>query len=88
MKTVLYIQNLKCGGCANTITKHLSVISGVSELEVQVEESTITFDYTDETVLEEVKTQLQKLGYPENTAPNSLGTKAKSYISCALGKMS
>jgi copper chaperone len=88
MKKILYIQNLKCGGCANTITKQLSVISGVSKLEVQVEESTVTFDYTDETVLEEVRTQLQKLGYPENTAPNSLGTKAKSYISCALGKMS
>lgn len=88
MKTILYIQNLKCGGCANTITKQLSVISGVSEFEVQVEENAVIFDYTDESVLEEVKTQLQKLGYPENTAPNSLGTKAKSYISCALGKMS
>lgn len=88
MKSTLYIQNLKCGGCANTITKHLGVIPGVSKLQVQVEENAVIFDYTDESVLEEVKTLLQKLGYPENTAPNSLGTKAKSYISCALGKMS
>jgi copper chaperone CopZ len=88
MKSIIYIQNLKCGGCANTITKQLSVISGVSKLEVQLEESAVIFDYTDESVLEEVKSQLQKLGYPEHTASNSLGTKAKSYISCALGKLS
>ena len=36
----------------------------------------------------EVKEKLKTLGYPEDGEVNSLGSKAKSYVSCAIGKMS
>ena len=36
----------------------------------------------------EVKEKLKTLGYPEDGEANSLGSKAKSYVSCAIGKMS
>lgn len=88
LKTSLQIQNLKCGGCAHTIVKHLSDIDGLSEVHVQVEDSTVFFHYTDESQVEEVKTQLKKLGYPEESENNTLGLKAKSFVSCAIGKMS
>ena len=45
MKTTLYIQNLKCGGCANTITKNVSSIDAVTEVSVNVEENSVSFDY-------------------------------------------
>ncbi len=35
MKTeTIYIANLKCGGCATTITKELAEIAGVSNVKV------------------------------------------------------
>jgi copper chaperone len=88
MKTTIYIQNLKCGGCANTITKNLSGIDAVSEVTVNVDESSISFTYLNDEKLLEVKDKLKVLGYPEDGEANSLGTKTKSYVSCAIGKMS
>ncbi len=88
METTIQIQNLKCGGCANTITKNIVVLGGITNVTVNVEESTVTFNYETEAQLVEVKEKLKTLGYPEDGATNSLGSKAKSYVSCAIGKMS
>lgn len=88
METTIYVQNLKCGGCANTITKNVSQIDGVEEVRVTVEESAVSFVYSNEDVLTVVKNTLSKLGYPEDGEANSIGAKAKSYVSCAVGKMS
>jgi len=88
MNTILYVQNLKCGGCANTITKNITAIEHISNVIIKVEESSVAFDsYTPETV-ELVKEKLKSLGYPEDGTANNLGSKAKSYVSCAIGKMS
>uniref|UniRef100_UPI0040499DB1 heavy-metal-associated domain-containing protein n=1 Tax=Flavobacterium sp. TaxID=239 RepID=UPI0040499DB1 len=87
MKNTIYIQNLKCGGCANTIIKNISQIESISNAEVNVEESAVTFDAISENEVELVKNILKKIGYPEDGEANSLGSKAKSYISCAVGKM-
>ena len=54
----------------------------ISELKSQVEKA-VTSEK-----LEEVKAVLKKIGYPEDGEANSLGSKAKSYVSCAIGKMS
>ncbi len=86
MQTTIYIQNLKCGGCANTITKGLNDVETVKNVHVNVEDSSVTFDYEMEEKLSEVKTKLKSLGYPEDGEANSLGSKAKSYVSCAIGK--
>jgi copper chaperone CopZ len=88
METTIQIQNLKCGGCANTITKNIVVLEGITNVSVNVEESTVIFNYETEAQLVEVKEKLKTLGYPEDGATNSLGSKAKSYVSCAIGKMS
>ena len=88
MKTTLYIQNLKCGGCANTITKKISTLDAITDVSVNVEESCVSFVYTTEEKLIEVKEKLKALGYPEDREANSLGSKAKSYVSCAIGKIS
>ncbi len=88
MKTTLYIQNLKCGGCANTISKNLGSIDSISDIFVNVDESSVSFDYLSATTLNEVKDKLKTLGYPEDGEANGLGSKAKSFVSCAVGKMS
>lgn len=87
MKTTVHIQNLKCGGCASTITKNLNTLDDVSDVIVEVEDESVTFEYSDENTLHLVKEALAKLGYPEDGERNSLRDKAKSYISCAIGKI-
>lgn len=87
MKTTINIQNLKCGGCANTITTKLSVIKGITDVMVNVETSSVSFSYTNEKDVSAIKNKLVAIGYPEEGEKNSVVSKAKSFVSCATGKM-
>ena len=88
MITVIKIENLKCHGCANTITKGMEKFTEVETVKVNVEDSTVEFSYegNDETI-EKFKNKLSKLGYPE-AGDNSGFKMAKSFVSCAVGRMS
>ncbi len=84
--TIIEIQNLKCRGCASTITKGLQIIKGLTELNINVDESKVSFKAFDEQTVEKVKKKLSKLGYPEVDANNTTLHKAKSFVSCAIGR--
>ncbi len=88
MKTAIVIQNLKCGGCAKTITSKLSELEAISDLTVDVETSTVAFEHKNTADALVVKDKLKSLGYPSIDDKNSMGTKAMSFVSCATGKMS
>ena len=87
MKTILEIQNLKCGGCANTITTRLSALNDIDNVIVNNENDTVSFDYKEATDLTEATELLSKLGYPIVGENNPLTKKAKSFVSCAVGRM-
>lgn len=89
MKThSFYVENLKCGGCANTIRKTISKFSGVQNITVDTEESRIDLevDNSDNQIVQ-IKQKLAKIGYPERGEENNMLTGAKSYVSCAIGRM-
>ena len=86
--TTVEILNLKCGGCANTVKKGIIVIEGVNEVDVDVETSKVTIDSEDELVITLVKKKLARMGYPEVGDSNTIVHKAKSFVSCATGRMS
>lgn len=86
MRDTLIIQNLKCGGCAYTITTKLSKLKNVSNVEVDVDNNTISFNYLHNKDLEAVKNKLKDLGYPSIDEENTFTSKAKSFVSCATGK--
>jgi copper chaperone CopZ len=88
MNTTIIVQNLKCGGCAHTISTKLSELEFISDLDINVEKSEISFGYPKESDLIVIKEKLKNLGYPSIDDINSLGTKAKSFVSCATGKFS
>jgi copper chaperone CopZ len=88
MKATVIIQNLKCDGCINSIQKKLSALHGIDSVSVNLEESKVSFDYENELNLLDAKETLKIMGYPEVGQENSLGRKAKSYVSCAIGRMS
>jgi copper chaperone CopZ len=88
MKTInISVQNIKCGGCANTITKKLQTIAGLSNIVIDVPEQVVSFDCLQEATVDVAKDTLKQLGYPEVGESNGLGSKAKSFVSCAVGKM-
>jgi copper chaperone CopZ len=84
----LYISNLKCGGCANTIAKNLNKIKGVGSVHVNLDSSSVTVEIEDKEVSHEVKDRLKAMGYPPLDASNTLINKGKSYVSCMLGRIS
>lgn len=87
MQTKIVVQNLKCGGCANTISKHLTTFEDVSNVNVEAESSLVSFSYENELALSKVEDKLKQLGYPIIGNANTYLNKAKSFISCATGKM-
>ncbi|HZW63752.1 MAG TPA: heavy metal-associated domain-containing protein [Flavobacteriaceae bacterium] len=87
METVFTVQNIRCSGCEQTITKKLSAIPGVSRLHVNTAEGTLGFTYTHDEVVSQVKQRLKALGYPPADEENSLTSKMKSVVSCAKGKL-
>jgi copper chaperone len=82
----IFVENIKCGGCMNTITKAVLSIEGTSNVAIDLETEKISLDAPDD-VRSKIVEKLHSLGYPE-VGHNNLIEKAKSYVSCAVGKMS
>ncbi|MCK4675766.1 MAG: heavy-metal-associated domain-containing protein [Gammaproteobacteria bacterium] len=85
----LSVENIKCGGCANTITSKLNALDIIDSCEVDIENGVVTIN-GDESNKAEVTQLLLKLGYPEKGTAEGLKAakaKAKSFVSCAVGRM-
>lgn len=88
MRTTITVQNLKCGGCAHTITTKIASIENVTDVSVNQENASVSFmAITPEAALT-VKNKLKTLGYPSIEEENNIVSKAKSFVSCATGKIS
>jgi copper chaperone CopZ len=87
MTTTVVIQNLKCGGCAHTITKNLQTLEDVSQLKIDVENDRVSYNFNNRSTVGQVKEKLKVLGYPIMGETNTYFNKAKSFISCATGKL-
>jgi copper chaperone CopZ len=87
------IDNVRCGGCVNTITKTLEN-DGFSEVTVDLscEPRKITLEISDEAQVAHLRSILKRLGYPFSDEEVGYATstvlKAKSIVSCAVGKFS
>ena len=90
MIRTLAVQNVKCGGCAGTLKKALLALFGEVEVNLEIEPREITLDIK-ESQMEELRVTLRKLGYPLTTDTLSpfqtVSTTAKSFVSCAIGKI-
>jgi len=84
------VLNVKCGGCANTLKTKLKNKFGEIRVNLEVMPREISLNISDDKI-DSLRDALLKLGYPmaderlsflENTT-----TKAKSFVSCAIGKI-
>jgi len=98
MQKTYEVQNVKCGGCANTLKKSLAETFGDVEVDLEVTPRTITLEIPRTITLEiepgqeeMLRLALRKIGYP--MVGDVLGTfgtietKAKSFVSCAIGRL-
>ena len=87
MKTQeIFVENIKCGGCMTSIKNALEKIKGIVKVEINLDEEKISLT-GDQYLLSEVIDSLNGMGYPQK-GENSVFKQAKSYVSCAIGKMS
>ena len=90
MKHTIDVENIKCGGCASTIEKRLKQLDSVTQVSVDIEQGQVTIEAADDSRKRLVKTLLAS-GYPEKGTAEGLKAakaKARSFVSCAIGKMS
>ena len=83
------VDNIKCGGCAGSITKKLTSIFDTDKIDVNIEQGVISIDL-DDSKKDELAKVLLDLGYPEIDSVegfDSVKAKAKSFVSCAIGNM-
>ena len=84
------VENLKCGGCARSILNGLAEMPGISNVEVDQESKTVKFSGEDSARAQVVE-KLRSMGYPEKGILEGLSAgvaNAKSFVSCAIGRMS
>ena len=84
MEQQFEVENIKCGGCMNSIKTALLKLDGVNSVTIDKEIDTVTV--TGAMNREDVVNKLNDLGYPEK-GNNTLIRKAKSYVNCAIGRM-
>lgn len=84
MINTIEVENIKCGGCINSIKTALQKIATVSDVEINKETDTIIVNA--ETKRELLIETLSKIGYPEK-GHNTLLHKGKSLVSCAIGNI-
>ena len=84
------IDNLKCGGCEKSIVKGLSAMPEISDVMVDREHQTVRFTGA-AADRDAVVQKLRSMGYPEKGSLAGFDAglaKAKSFVSCAVGRMS
>ena len=90
MQQTFEVLNVKCGGCANTLIKSLAEEFGEVSVDLESEPRKITLNI-EENQIEKLKLKLRSLGYPLTTDElntlQTFTTSAKSFVSCAIGKM-
>lgn len=77
------VENIKCGGCANSIRSAFD-----TDVEVDIDNGCVTFNL-DQSERDAVVEKLKSLGYPEVGSMDGLNrmtSKARSFVSCAVGR--
>ncbi|MFK7814997.1 MAG: heavy-metal-associated domain-containing protein [Gammaproteobacteria bacterium] len=94
MQYSFQVENIRCGGCSNTITTKLLEIDGVIEVHVHVDDKQVVVTtesaIQDDKIKQALSVKLEKLGYPEtgSIGADRFKNKAVSVVSCAIGKIS
>lgn len=84
---VIVIQNLKCSGCVSSIAQVLGAFPEVTDVKIDLDGSIVNITTTADDQRQKYEETLIHAGYPPVGADNPLHRKAKSYVSCAIGRI-
>ena len=90
MEQSFEVENLKCGGCARTIENALRADQRVTQVTVDLSCSVVAIEAAAD-LRQEVTATLTRLGYPVKGSVEGLRSAAavaKSFVSCAVGRLS
>lgn len=63
-KEIIRVEGMTCNHCASNVTRVLMNLEGVSQVEVNLKEKTVSVDYNSALVsLVDIKNKINKLGY-------------------------
>lgn len=82
----LKVENIKCNGCASSIKHGLTKISGVMDIDVDIDQGIIQVETSNDVSRESMMEKLRDMGYPE-TGKGSALTTMTSYVSCMIGRV-
>jgi copper chaperone len=86
----IHVENIKCGGCEKSIIKGLSTIEGLSDIVIDRDQQIVTVT-ADASLRNDIAAKLKSMGYPEYGSVSGLDAglaNAKSFVSCAIGRVS
>ncbi len=89
MSYTIAVENIKCGGCANSIRSKLIEQQLAAAVTVHIERGEVEID-GDPDRRELAVAALAKMGYPQTGSVEGLKAataKAKSFVSCAIGRL-
>jgi copper chaperone len=89
MKHRFEVVNIKCGGCARSIERALRADPRITSVEIDVPAGVVQIEASEDTT-EAARATLLGLGYPEAGSAEgmaALKAKAKSFVSCAAGRL-
>jgi len=89
MEHVIEVENIKCGGCVNTIKGKLGALEGVSQVRVDIGSGHVAAEAPADSRATLVEALLAS-GYPEKGAVEGIRAataKARSFVSCAIGRI-
>ena len=90
MKKSYEVLNIKCEGCATSVKNALKSEFGEIEVDLEKMPRVVTVKIENESKERELRLKLRDLGYPfaneEVGVFEGGGLKAKSFVSCAIGK--
>ena len=86
MKHTLIVDNIKCGGCSNRIEQKVAELEGVSNVAIDIDSGSVSFDSSSKDLITKVESLLKSMGYPKAGEGGTLDS-AKSYVSCMIGRV-
>jgi copper chaperone len=89
MSYTIAVENIKCGGCANSIRNKLLDVGLAQTIQVDIERGEVHIEGNPEW-REHAAKVLAGIGYPESGSVEGMqaaAARAKSVVSCAVGRI-
>ena len=86
----IQVENIKCGGCSNTIRTKIGELAGIDGVEVNIAEGMVSSASPEASTRTTAVAKLLKLGYPESGTAEGIAApkaKAKLFVSYAVVRM-